>query len=105
MEQLAGWMAATLAVLSIGATAGSHRAAGVARQVVRQQSNTASTHIYIVAHEDDWQPFMGEDAATAPGDGAPATFIYLTAGDDGRDSTYWLPDGRRNGAGFARDGY
>lgn len=108
---------------------------------------------FVVAHQDDWQVFMGDVAAKALRSGAPATLIYLTAGDDGRDSVYWqtreraalrstsiagelttadfdsvkcapavvmghtirrcvlgntesyflrLPDGRRNGAGFAR---
>jgi LmbE family N-acetylglucosaminyl deacetylase len=127
---------------------------------VRHQSNTTEHPsyteypIYIVAHQDDWQLFMGDLAAVALGRGVATTFIYLTAGDDGRDSTYWstreraalesvriasgvnarrsevvcapttmaahtirrctfanttsyflrLPDGRRNGAGFARYG-
>lgn len=125
---------------------------------VRQQSNRATPpiySIYIVAHQDDWQVFMGDEVAATLGAGRAATFIYLTAGDDGRDSTYWLtreeaalesariaiganargltkacdktriathvirrctlgnstsyflrlPDGKRNGAGFARHGY
>ena len=108
---------------------------------------------YVVAHEDDWQVFMGDVVVEGLRTGAPATFVYLTAGDDGRDSVYWrtreraalaslrvaagtsieradsadcrnvalrghsvrrcvlgntdsfflrLPDGNRNGAGFAR---
>jgi len=98
---------------------------------------------------------MGDVVTASLKQGTPATFIYLTAGDDGRDSTYWLtreqaamqsvriaigaaaladaarcdtsqfnthvirrctlgntasyflrlPDGRRNGAGFARFAY
>lgn len=146
---------AALGALSIGALPASYRALSAPTLLVRQQSNRTASHIYIVAHQDDWQLFMGDDVAVAVGDGTAATFIYLTAGDDGRDSTYWLtreqaalestriasgayargkattcdrtrvtvhvirrcsvgnttsfflrlPDGRRNGAGFARDGH
>jgi LmbE family N-acetylglucosaminyl deacetylase len=109
--------------------------------------------IVLVAHEDDWQLFMGDIVAQEIRTGKQVVFIYLTAGDDGRDSLYWatrelgalestriavgsaatnsaadqcsaakalehvirrctiastesyffrLPDGRRNGTGFAR---
>lgn len=92
-------MTTALGAISIGALPGSYSALGAPTGLVRQQSNQTARHIYIVAHEDDWQLFMGDDVAAALGDGTEATFIYLTAGDDGRDST------RRNGAGFARDGY
>jgi LmbE family N-acetylglucosaminyl deacetylase len=155
MRRLAGWIAVTLGCLSGAAVSASREGEGPAVGGVRQQSNTAATPIYIVAHQDDWQLFMGDDVASRLGTGAPATFIYLTAGDDGRDSTYWvtreqaalestriasgayvrgkdptcdrtritahivrrcrlgyttsyflrLPDGKRNGAGFARAGF
>jgi LmbE family N-acetylglucosaminyl deacetylase len=108
----------------------------------------------IVAHQDDWQLFMGDVLTRRVRAGQQIVFIYLTAGDDGRDSVYWqtreraalqstkvaaglfprtrpqcgfvqvlnhsimkcdvmsvksyflrLPDGRRNGWGFARTGY
>ena len=45
--------------------------------------------VYVVAHEDDWQVFMGDVVVEGLRTGAPATFVYLTAGDDGRDSVYW----------------
>jgi LmbE family N-acetylglucosaminyl deacetylase len=110
--------------------------------------------VIIVAHQDDWQLFMGDVLTTRLGSGNRGVFVYLTAGDDGRDSTYWqtreraalqstrvaaglpvsqsfacsmveirehsvrectggktesyflrLPDGKRNGKGFARYGY
>jgi LmbE family N-acetylglucosaminyl deacetylase len=112
--------------------------------------------VVLVAHEDDWQLFMGDVLARRMRTGNPVVFIYLTAGDDGRDSLYWstrergalestrvaaivpvadsvgpqcsianalehairkctigntesyflrLPDGRRNGGGFARHSY
>jgi LmbE family N-acetylglucosaminyl deacetylase len=112
--------------------------------------------VFVVAHQDDWQLFMGDVVVKQIRAGASATFIYLTAGDDGRDSLYWqtreraalqstrlaigispadssavkcsttqvlehairkcmigrtesyflrLPDGGRNGAGFARHNF
>ncbi|MDP9202496.1 MAG: PIG-L family deacetylase [Gemmatimonadota bacterium] len=112
--------------------------------------------IILVAHQDDWQLFMGDIVARQVRTGNQVVFIYLTAGDDGRDSLYWatrergalestrvavgvaptdsatdqcasvkaldhvirectiantesyffrLPDGRRNGTGFARHSY
>lgn len=54
---------------------------------VRYQSNP--TAIIIVAHQDDWQLFMGDLIARELKAGGPAIFIYLMAGDDGRDSVYW----------------
>lgn len=45
--------------------------------------------MFIVAHQDDWQLFMGDVVAQSIRTGTPVTFIYLTAGDDGRDSAYW----------------
>jgi hypothetical protein len=110
----------------------------------------------VVAHQDDWQLFMGDVVARRVQAGGRVVFIYLTAGDDGRDSIYWatreraalastriavgvpptdsaaeqcssvsafdhairkcriantdsyffrLPDGHRNGIGFARHSY
>jgi LmbE family N-acetylglucosaminyl deacetylase len=46
--------------------------------------------VFVVAHQDDWQLFMGDIVAKRVRAGSPATFIYLTAGDNGRDSLYWL---------------
>jgi GlcNAc-PI de-N-acetylase len=124
---------------------------------VRYTSNsTPQRDVFVVAHEDDWQLFMGDVAAKQIGAGHTVIFVYLTAGDDGRDSLYWqtreraalqstrvaigpdaadsgaircsttkasersiqkcviantesyfmrLPDGKRNGQGFARYDY
>jgi LmbE family N-acetylglucosaminyl deacetylase len=115
-------------------------------------ATVATRDVFVVAHQDDWQLFMGDVAEERLKVDDAASFIYLTAGDDGRDSSYWrtreraalqstraalgtaidadsiqcsdvivrghsikrcllgrtasyflrLPDGRRNGAGFAR---
>lgn len=51
--------------------------------------STVQRNAFIVAHQDDWQLFMGDVVAQKLRSGAPTTFIYLTAGDDGRDSLYW----------------
>src|SRR3982751_2045931 len=56
---------------------------------VRYISNAAERDVFVVAHQDDWQVFMGDVATRILRSGSPATFIYLTAGDDGRDSLYW----------------
>jgi LmbE family N-acetylglucosaminyl deacetylase len=110
--------------------------------------------VVIVAHQDDWQLFMGDILTERFRSGDRGVFVYLTAGDDGRDSVYWqsreqaalqstriaaglpagqpfacstvdirehsikrctlgitesyflrLPDGKRNGKGFARYSY
>ena len=44
---------------------------------------------YVGAHQDDWQFFMGDHAARSLLAGNKVLFVYLTAGDAGRDSTYW----------------
>ena len=129
---------------------------GFSLSVNAQTPNAAVVDAVIVAHQDDWQLFMGDVVMRVAGSGNQVVFIYLTAGDDGRDSLYWttrergalestrvavrsaardsaadqcsvvrvsehpirrcaiantesyflrLPDGRRNGAGFARHSY
>jgi LmbE family N-acetylglucosaminyl deacetylase len=61
-------------------------------QVVRYVANSPSVRhdVFVVAHEDDWQLFMGDIATRQIRTGDSVSFIYLTAGDDGRDSLYWL---------------
>jgi LmbE family N-acetylglucosaminyl deacetylase len=115
---------------------------------------TVQVDVVIVAHQDDWQLFMGDVLTQRLRSGNHGVLVYLTAGDDGRDSTYWqtreraamqstriaaglpvsqplacstvgirdhsirkcnlgntesyflrLPDGKRDGKGFARYGY
>src|SRR5882672_1594170 len=57
---------------------------------VRYTSNSPAHHdVIVVAHQDDWQLFMGDVVAKKIRAGDSVTFIYLTAGDDGRDSLYW----------------
>lgn len=48
-----------------------------------------SADVVIVAHADDWQVFLGDVIVDRIRDGRRPVFIYLTAGDHGRDSVYW----------------
>jgi LmbE family N-acetylglucosaminyl deacetylase len=73
---------ALLLPLTVGAT--------VPISGVRDISNsTVPDDVFVVAHQDDWQLFMGDVAVRQVEAGHHAVFIYLTAGDDGRDSMYW----------------
>jgi LmbE family N-acetylglucosaminyl deacetylase len=131
-------------------------ALGIPPSANAQNSGGALLDAVIVAHQDDWQLFMGDVIAQRAQAGHRLVFVYLTAGDDGRDSVYWatreraalrstgiatgvlagdsspeqcsivrvlehairrcriantesyflrLPDGHRNGIGFARHSY
>jgi LmbE family N-acetylglucosaminyl deacetylase len=64
---------------------------GASQDSVKSLSNSRilEENVFVVAHQDDWQLFMGDVVAQMVKSGAPTTFIYLTAGDDGRDSVYW----------------
>jgi titin len=44
---------------------------------------------YVVAHEDDWQIFAGEQAYASLQNALATVFVYVTAGDGGQDSPYW----------------
>ena len=46
-------------------------------------------NIYIHAHQESWGLFMGDRAATGVQTVPGAVFVYLTAGDDTRNATYW----------------
>jgi LmbE family N-acetylglucosaminyl deacetylase len=131
-------------------------ALGISPGTYAERSGVASLDAVIVAHQDDWQLFLGDVVAQRLQTGHRVVFVYLTAGDDGRDSVYWstreraalrstgiatgavtgdssadpcsivrvlehairkcsiantesyflrLPDGHRNGIGFARHSY
>jgi LmbE family N-acetylglucosaminyl deacetylase len=51
---------------------------------------------FVVAHEDDWQLFMGDVALHAIQSRIRTVFVYLTAGDAGRPAPYW--EAREQGA-------
>ena len=54
---------------------------------VRQVSNRLD--VMIIAHADDWQVFLGDVVVERIKAGRHPVFIYLTAGDHGRDPAYW----------------
>lgn len=45
--------------------------------------------VYIHAHQDDWQFFMGDRTYYAIKGGKRVLFVYATAGDAGMDQNYW----------------
>ena len=45
--------------------------------------------VFLVAHQDDWQLFMGDVAFKGVRRGNHSLFIYLTAGDENRGPDYW----------------
>ena len=64
-------------------------ALGMSLSAGAQSHRGAPLDAVIVAHQDDWQLFLGDVVARRVQTGGPVVFIYLTAGDDGRDSVYW----------------
>jgi LmbE family N-acetylglucosaminyl deacetylase len=62
---------------------------------------TGKTSLSFVAHEDDDLLFMNPDHLHVLHSGGCLRTVYLTAGDDGLRSTYWL--GREKGAEAAYD--
>ena len=57
---------------------------------VRLLANSSpQSDMIVVAHQDDWQLFMGDILTQRLSSGNHGVFVYLTAGDDGRDSVYW----------------
>ncbi len=147
MKSAIRWVGLSWIVLVPGAGAGANGIRLLPNQV-------ALLDVAVIAHQDDWQLFMGDVLTQRLRSRNRAVFVYLTAGDDGRDSTYWqtreraalgstriaagipvteslacstvqirdhsirkcnlgntesyflrLPDGKRDGKGFARYGY
>lgn len=54
------------------------------------------TAVYITAHEDDWQIFMGDHAYDDLMTADEVVFIYLTAGEAGKEKVFW--NAREQGA-------
>ena len=49
------------------------------------------TDVYVHAHQDDWQLFMGDRAYTSVQVATKVVFVYATAGDGGLTSSWWQP--------------
>src|SRR4051812_20870595 len=47
--------------------------------------------VYLSAHQDDWQLYMGDRVGSGLQTVPNVVFIYTTAGDGGEDATFWLP--------------
>ena len=63
---------------------------GISASVTAQEATPPRpADVFIVAHQDDWQLFMGDVAFKAARRGNQTVFIYLTAGDENRRSDYW----------------
>ena len=58
----------------------------------------AQRTLVVVAHEDDDLLFMNPDVQHDLAAGVCVTTVFLTAGDDGQSSDYWL--GRELASGF-----
>ena len=80
---------AALGTVGVIATVSAFGRAPTEVRYVSNTSTAATLDAIIVAHQDDWQLFMGDVVARRVETGNPVVFIYLTAGDDGRDSLYW----------------
>lgn len=50
---------------------------------------TSLTHVYVHAHQDDWEVFMGEFAYASVQAASKVVFIYTTAGDGGQAASFW----------------
>ncbi len=52
-------------------------------------SSPRPADVFIVAHQDDWQLFMGDVVFKGVRRGNQSVFIYLTAGNENQDREYW----------------
>jgi len=76
-------------VSRLASTALAFVACGIPCFLPAQPVGVRATDVFIVAHQDDWQLFMGDVAFKGVRRGNRAIFIYLTAGDENRGSGYW----------------
>ena len=57
-----------------------------------EQSGTTSvrpTDVFLIAHQDDWQLFMGDVVFKGVRRGNQSVFVYLTAGNESQAPEYW----------------
>jgi hypothetical protein len=64
---------------------------------------TSRTDVYVHAHQDDWQLFMGDRAYNSVQVATKVVFVYTTAGDGGQGTSWWIP--REQAAQAAVDSY
>ena len=58
-------------------------------QAALAAGSPTSIDVFIHAHQDDWQLFMGDKVYHALQNGDRIVFVYATAGDAGREQLYW----------------
>jgi len=56
-----------------------------------QNSSTPArpTDVFLIAHQDDWQLFMGDIVFKAVRRGNQSVFVYLTVGNENHATDYW----------------
>ncbi len=89
MTFLYGTAASRALVVLLLLLVGGSSSAQAKHQVNYLSNSPRAVDVVLVAHQDDWQLFMGDIVARQVRTGNQVIFIYLTAGDDGRDSLYW----------------
>lgn len=70
---------------SIASAAGCASTGGSGRALPDRQP----IDVFLVAHPDDWQLFMGDRVLPIVRSGNPTTFVYLSAGGANRVGDYW----------------
>ena len=78
-----------LALLLISRDAPAQEASAYRTHSRVQQVSNKGVDVAVIAHADDWQVFLGDAIVERIKAGRRPVFIYLTAGDHGRDSLYW----------------
>lgn len=52
-------------------------------------ATAANVDVYVHAHQDDWQLFMGDRVAASVSTAGKVVVVYATAGDGGAGAAYW----------------
>src|SRR4051794_5220613 len=89
-KSLVAGSAVVLACTGLVASTSSATAAGCAR-----------SSMYVVAHADDTLLFLSPDLLDDIHSGACVTTVYLTAGDQGLDASYWAAREQGTNAAYA----
>jgi LmbE family N-acetylglucosaminyl deacetylase len=79
-----------LGVLSVAANVAMAQHGAGPRRAPNPAARANVLDVFMVAHPDDWQLFMGDAAVAAARRGTPTLFVIVTAGDAGRPAKYWL---------------
>ena len=87
------WARTVLAIAAIGACDGRHptHPAAAPLAAVNASGSPFPVEFFVQAHQDDWQLFLGDRAASAVPTAGKLVFVYTTAGDAGASISagYW----------------